>query len=171
MVLVPPERAETCINVDAFEGAINKVFPRMTLLQQEKARLVISDLRSGVDTLINPSLLPSKTVENSTLSQDTLASWVKKGFVSGPYDSPPAEGFRSNRLSPLSALENSDPYGTSLLQRCPASMTPSIHSGSRRLSWPRHAPLRISSSIGAKTPTSQSWTRAQLSSSCLSGQL
>ena len=59
----------------------------MTPLQREKACLVISDLRSGVDTLIDPKLLPPETVENSTLSQDagahiadTLATWVKKGF-------------------------------------------------------------------------------------------
>ena len=77
----------------------------MTSLQQEKEHLVISDLRSGVDMLINSSLLPSETVEISTLSNDAgahvadpPASWVKKGLVSGPYVSPSVEGFRSNRL-------------------------------------------------------------------------
>ena len=106
-----PKRAETCINVDTFDEAVNEVFPRMSPLQQKKARLVISNLRSGVDTLIYPSLLPSETVENSTLSQDagahvanTLASWVKKGFLSGLYASPPSKGLRSNRLFAVKRL-------------------------------------------------------------------
>jgi hypothetical protein len=37
-------------------------------------------------------------VENGEFMTDALASWVKKGFVAGPFDTPPLAGFRSNPL-------------------------------------------------------------------------
>jgi hypothetical protein len=37
-------------------------------------------------------------IENSEFMTDVLASWVKKGFVAGPFAEPPIEGFRGNPL-------------------------------------------------------------------------
>jgi hypothetical protein len=36
--------------------------------------------------------------DNGIAMTDVLATWLKKGFVAGPFDSPPCEGFRSNPL-------------------------------------------------------------------------
>jgi hypothetical protein len=37
--------------------------------------------------------------ENGLFITDTIASWIKKGFVMGPYDEePPFEEFRANPL-------------------------------------------------------------------------
>ncbi len=37
-------------------------------------------------------------IENGEFMTDVLATWVKKGFVAGPFESPPMEGFRGNPL-------------------------------------------------------------------------
>jgi hypothetical protein len=33
---------------------------------------------------------------------DSIASWIKKGFVAGPFESPPLENFRSNSILAIS---------------------------------------------------------------------
>ena len=38
------------------------------------------------------------TLDHGAQLTDTVADWVKKGFVAGPFDSPPLEQFRVNPL-------------------------------------------------------------------------
>jgi hypothetical protein len=37
-------------------------------------------------------------IENGAAMTDVLATWLKKGFVAGPFDFPPGGFFRSNPL-------------------------------------------------------------------------
>jgi hypothetical protein len=37
-------------------------------------------------------------IENGKFMTDVLVTWVKKGFVAGPFVVPPMEGFRGNPL-------------------------------------------------------------------------
>ena len=37
-------------------------------------------------------------LEHGEVLTDTFATWIKKGFVAGPFDSPPLPGFRVNPL-------------------------------------------------------------------------
>ena len=37
--------------------------------------------------------------ENGALLTDVIATWIKKGFVAGPFDAPPMAGFRANPLA------------------------------------------------------------------------
>jgi hypothetical protein len=37
-------------------------------------------------------------IEHGEYMTDVLATWIKKGFVAGPFDEPPMEGFRGNPL-------------------------------------------------------------------------
>ena len=41
----------------------------------------------------------SKTAsDNGALLTDTIATWIKKGFVAGPFNTPPMAGFRADSL-------------------------------------------------------------------------
>ena len=63
---------------------------------------MISDLRQGANAyhrqeLPQISMSNAKSaVEHGALLTDTIATWVKKGFVAGPFDTPPLPGFREN---------------------------------------------------------------------------
>ena len=53
---------------------------------------------------------------------DVIATWVKKGFVAGPFSTPPVEGFRANPLAAVvkngkvrPVLNMSGPRGKSLM--------------------------------------------------------
>ncbi len=37
-------------------------------------------------------------IENGAAMTDVLATWLKKGFVAGPFERPPCDGFRANPL-------------------------------------------------------------------------
>merc|ERR1712082_593517 len=77
----------------------------MTTLQRALADQVISDLRFGADTLVDPSKVPSMILGSNKMDHeaaincaDQLASSVKNGIICGPFDTPPTANFRSNLL-------------------------------------------------------------------------
>ena len=93
------------IKWESFKAAIDKVSYALTPTQRELAELVISDLRSGADTLIDPTGIPLETVPNSPMPArsaaacaDQLATMIKKHQISGPFSSPPFSQFRANSL-------------------------------------------------------------------------
>ena len=76
-----PLVVETTVNIDAF------------------AAKIIEELRFRANAFQKPELPPVNTVnaksasENGEILTDTIASWTKKRFVAGPFDSPPLPGF------------------------------------------------------------------------------
>ena len=99
-----PEKAETEVLTDVFEELIDKASERMTACELRRAKKVISDLRNGAEAFQSCELPPvngvnaQSTFTHGRLLTDTIATWVKKGFVAGPFDCPPVAGFRANPL-------------------------------------------------------------------------
>ena len=66
---------------------------------------MVRDLKEGTSAYQKCSLPPIKTVnsksayENGEMLTDTIATWVKKGFVAGPFECPPVPGFQANPLA------------------------------------------------------------------------
>ena len=101
-----PAQAETAINIDKFNKGIEEVKGKMTASDLKRATKVLDDLRSGADAYQRSPLPPVNTFnaktayENGQILTDTIATWIKKGFVAGPFDSSPLPGFRVNPLDP-----------------------------------------------------------------------
>ena len=80
----------------------------MTRAERKRANKIFKDLQVGADAYQRSELPPitsrnAKTAyEHGALLTDTIATWVNKGFVAGPFDTPPLPGFREN---PLGAVE------------------------------------------------------------------
>ena len=99
-----PDRAEKEVLTDVFEELINKASEKMTACELRRAKKVVSDLRNGAEAFQKSELPPvngvnaQSTFTHGQLLTDTIATWVKKGFVAGPFDCPPVAGFRANPL-------------------------------------------------------------------------
>ena len=99
-----PKKPETVINVDNLEIAINEAAGVMTKSELRRARRVVYDLKNGADAY-QKTKLPPCSVKNAAsafnygeLMTDKIGTWIKKGFVSGPFITPPMAGFRANPL-------------------------------------------------------------------------
>jgi hypothetical protein len=72
--------------------------------EKYKAQKAIDSLSGNRPVKLIKELPPLKeknaksAVENGAAMTDVLATWLKKGFVAGPFGSPPCKGFRSNPL-------------------------------------------------------------------------
>jgi len=47
----------------------------------------------------------ASAIRHGRLMTDTIADWIKRGFVSGPFNSPP---WPNTRINPLMAVEQAD---------------------------------------------------------------
>ena len=99
-----PGKAETEVLTDVFEELVLKASTKMTACEFKRAKRVVKDLRNGADAFQKGPLPPVNAVNaqstfyHGELLTDTIATWVKKGFVAGPFDCPPVPGFRVNPL-------------------------------------------------------------------------
>ena len=97
-----PTSANTKVNILKLRKMVLKASNRMSRTELRRAKKVISDLRQGANAYQRQELPPISTsnaksaVEHGALLTDTIATWVKKGFVAGPFDTPPVPGFREN---------------------------------------------------------------------------
>ena len=77
----------------------------MTRTEIRRAERVLSDLSEGAGAYQKSELPPlnssnSKTAsDNGVLLTDTIATWIKKEFVTGPFNTPPMAVFRANHLA------------------------------------------------------------------------
>ncbi len=92
------------VNAKKFSELVELNKTQLTPQQLARARRVEKGLREGMSSY-QKSELPAMKVENagSTLKYgrqitDQVAHWVKSGFASGPFDSPPLDRFRVNCL-------------------------------------------------------------------------
>ncbi len=97
---------KVCSKVDAgkLETLVQKHAVKWTKIEKRTARKAIKRLRGDVPIALKKDLpgLVEKNAksafENGEQITDALADWIKKGFVAGPFDSPPTENFRANPL-------------------------------------------------------------------------
>jgi hypothetical protein len=99
-----PSKVQTKINTEVLDEKIEKAKGKMLPHQFARAKKALSFLRYGAPAYQKLSLPGCKvsytpsTVEYGVDVADTIASWVKKGFASGPFSEPPLDRFRMNCL-------------------------------------------------------------------------
>lgn len=78
--------------------------PKLTFAEKTRAIKCLKNFELGADSF-QKTELPScfvsnckSTIKHGGLVTDTLATWIKKDFVAGPFDSPPFDNFRVNCL-------------------------------------------------------------------------
>ena len=100
-----PAKASTRVNVEALRSHVEAVKSKMSRTEVSRVEKVLLDLAEGASAYQKVQLPPLNSVnsrsatENGILLTDTIATWVKKGFVAGPFDTPPLAGFIANPLA------------------------------------------------------------------------
>jgi len=101
---VLPEKVSAKLDTRKFSELIESHKPYLTASQVKRADKVLSDMEGGAEAY-QKSVLPELSTLNTSsayewgeLLTDKIASWVKEGYVKGPFDSPPFPGFRVNPL-------------------------------------------------------------------------
>ncbi len=99
-----PTKPGTSVCVEELEQFITSNEKLMSSSQYKRALRVVNDLRNGANPCQKRELPPisvrnaKSALENGALLTDKIASWIKCGFVSGPFEYFPLEGFRANSL-------------------------------------------------------------------------
>jgi hypothetical protein len=99
-----PTDLKSTVDVEKLKRYIDQCWGKWTLPQKRTALKAVSFLEAKNPTPLTrplPGLLEKNApsaIDNGEFMTDVLATWVKKGFVVGPFDSPPMEGFRGNPL-------------------------------------------------------------------------
>ena len=76
---------------------------KMTVSELMRAEKALKDLSEGAGAFQIKKLPPlisenaRSAYENGALLTDTIATWVKKGFVAGPFDTPQWRGSEPTR--------------------------------------------------------------------------
>jgi hypothetical protein len=99
-----PKAVTTKVNTVALEKKVEESKCKMLPYQFARAKKALDFLKNGAPAY-QKTVLPACKVSNTpSTSQyglevaDTIATWVKKGFVSGPFREPPLPKFRINCL-------------------------------------------------------------------------
>jgi hypothetical protein len=99
-----PAEPKQTVNVENLKLNIRKCWPDWTLPQKRTAEKAVAFLETKIPAPLSkrlPGMLEKNApsaIEHGEYITDVLATWVKKGFVAGPFDKPPMEGFRGNPL-------------------------------------------------------------------------
>jgi len=91
------------VKIDELSSLVNSVKPFLCHSQLARAEQLLFELKNGAVLPIQmlPSLKDKNTpsvFEHGKIFTDVLASWIKQGFVAGPFISPPLPDFRSNSM-------------------------------------------------------------------------
>jgi hypothetical protein len=88
---------ESSIDTNGFKTELELATSRLTEAERLRALKCISYLEAGAPAFQRDVLGPC-SVKNSKEAvkygaevTDSIASWIKKGFVAGPFESPPPE--------------------------------------------------------------------------------
>ena len=99
-----PSHPSSVINVQRLRAIIQGHRSNLSMDQSFRADRVLTDLKSG-SVVPFTSILPAARIPNTPSVQehgeeftDTLAWWLKKGYVAGPFGAPPLPGFRTNAM-------------------------------------------------------------------------
>jgi hypothetical protein len=92
------------VKVDVLKEVVSILDHKLTTGQRMRADLLVKELTQGAEAPLSENL-PAMTEKNSPSVSihgkeftDTVASWVKKGYVAGPFTAPPLAGFRCNSM-------------------------------------------------------------------------
>jgi hypothetical protein len=95
----------TGIRIENLEKRVEKVKGKMSRTQFLRAKRAIFSLKNGAPSYQKKPELPSVKVKHSEAAflygnviTDNIVSWIKNGFVAGPFDQPPLKKFRSNSI-------------------------------------------------------------------------
>ena len=141
-----PEKAGTRVkNILALKKSILKAKDKMSRTEMNRAKKLLKHLQFGADSL-QMSDLPHITARNGRNAYihgkyltDTIGTWVKRGFVGGPVDTPPVPGFRANPLSVVvkngktrPIINMSGPVGASFNDNVDESKMERLHMGTAK---------------------------------------
>jgi len=83
---------------------LDETAPKLTLAEKARAKRTVKNFELGASAF-QRSELPACKVKNcesafehGKIITDTICTWIKKGFVSGPFSSPPVDNLRVNCL-------------------------------------------------------------------------
>jgi hypothetical protein len=99
-----PTSPSTPIDIQRLQEIIELVEYKMTLGQKERAKTLLADLGRGVSVKFESVLPPIRDKNSPSVIAhgreftDILASWIKKGYVAGPFRIAPLDNFRSNSM-------------------------------------------------------------------------
>ena len=140
-----PRNASTRVNIDALKERVEGVKNFMTCTKARRADRVLSDLATGAEANQKCELPPlnsynaKSAYDNGALLTDVIATWIKKGFVAGPFDAPPMAGFRANPLATVvrngkvrPILNMSGPKGKSFNDNVDKARLERLHMGTAR---------------------------------------
>jgi len=103
-----PSQPSSVINVQRLAALIQDQKKALSLDQKIRADRVIQDLQSGSAVPFSVTLPAVRTPNNSSVVEhgeeftDTLAWWIRKGYVAGPFGAPPLPDFRTNAMMAVS---------------------------------------------------------------------
>jgi hypothetical protein len=99
-----PTNIKKTVNIELLKRYIAKCWKNWTLPQKCTASRAVAFLEAKIPAPLTTDLpgiqeknAPS-TTENRDIMTYVLATWVKKGFVAGPFENPPFENFHENPL-------------------------------------------------------------------------
>jgi len=96
------------VNYKMFRKYVNRCWVGWNRHERAVAKKALRNLRQGAFTRLNRELGAQKCRNAKSAEKfgaqmtDTLATWIKRGFVRGPFNEPPGKLFREN---PLMAVE------------------------------------------------------------------
>ena len=99
-----PSQPTTSIKIPVLEGLSKKVGGRLTIHQKEGVAETIKNLTEGAPshqlTELKGGFMrnASSASEHGATFTEVLATWLEKGFVAGPFITPPLKEFRANSL-------------------------------------------------------------------------
>ena len=140
-----PATVNTRVNTTAFKRRIFSARDKMSKTEYNRAKRALRNLQKGANSF-QKAPLPPISVKNSESTRiygkyltDTIATWVKKGFVAGPFETPPVPGFRANPLGVVvrngkvrPILNMSGPRGTSFNDNVEESKLEKLHMGTAK---------------------------------------
>ncbi len=99
-----PSKPETRIDIEALKTIVESCSPSLLKSEQKRAKKCIEYLETG-GPAFQKRPLGSCHVKNSKAATqhgeevtDTIAVWITKKFVAGPFDTPPLPNFRANSI-------------------------------------------------------------------------
>ncbi len=99
-----PAQPTTPINVPVLEEIVSKYENRMSNRQYTRAKASLTDMVQGALAPLRIELPPIRVNNSPTVSahnkdfSDTVAWWIRQGYVAGPFRIPPLENFRANSM-------------------------------------------------------------------------
>jgi hypothetical protein len=99
-----PSGLKRIVNVVMLKKYVERCWNQWTLPQKRTAEKLLKNLEGNSPAPLKqhlPGLIEKNApsaLENGEFMTDVLATWVKKGFVAGPFPAVPLENFRANPL-------------------------------------------------------------------------